>query len=109
MTEQIAHPKPNGSSYLSFGLILEQEPYLHALPWLAQNDYVCQLQIATQIMHAVTNYGCLHPECFQLYTKTRTQTGERLPPEELWISQKCNIFTTIPHAFQFQQPPKHPD
>lgn len=95
LTEHIAHPKLNGSGYLSIDLILEQKPYLYNLLWLAQNTYVAQLQIATHIMNAVTRYGCLYPDCYKLYTGVSLQGSENFSLKEILNCEYGNIYTSI--------------
>lgn len=102
-TEQIAHPKPNGSSYLSCNLHLEKMPYLHNLSWITQDKYTCQIQIATRAMNAVTRYGCLYPPCYRLYTGAPAQESESLPLEKLWSSQEGHIYSSITESFKRNQ------
>ncbi|MBV9712274.1 MAG: AAA family ATPase, partial [Ktedonobacteraceae bacterium] len=103
LTEQIAHPKLNGSSYLSCSLTLEQVPNLRNLLWISQNKYTCQIQIATRLMNAVTRYGCLYPTCYRLYTEDALQESISLPLEKLWTSQEGNIYASIIEAFKRNQ------
>jgi len=100
LTEHIAHPKLNGSSYLSIGLILEQKPYLYNLPWLSQNTYIAQLQVATFVMNAVTRYGCLYPNCYQLYTAGPLQESENSSLKEVLNGQNGNIYTSITESLK---------
>jgi (p)ppGpp synthase/HD superfamily hydrolase len=95
ITEQIAHPKPNGSSYFSFSLVLSQKENSLDLPWLDQNNYVCQLQISTPIMHAITCYGCLYPSCYSLYTEGSCLECKDPSLKELLNSSEGKIYTSI--------------
>ncbi len=100
LTEHIAHPKLNGSSYLSVGLILEQKPYLYNLPWLSQNTYIAQLQIATSVMNAVTRYGCLYPDCYTLYTGGALRGSENSSLKEVLNCEHGNIYTSIAESLK---------
>ena len=88
VTDHIANPKPNGCSHIAFGLILKpQGLYSRALNWSAVDKYVCQLEIATYLMQAILEYGCLHPTCYQLYTN-HLQKGKVDPPLLAQLLQK---------------------
>ncbi len=100
-TDRIANPKLNGSSYLSLNIILKQEPPLQHLTWLASGLYTCHIQIATHPMHAVTNYGCLYPECYKLYTGSSLEEAkEVVVNENLWSSEEGKIYTSIIRIIQ---------
>ncbi len=92
--EQIAAPKPNGYSHLTFDLILKpQGPYTQSLKWPATYTRICNLQIATNFMHAIRWYGCLHPKNYQLFMETSLQTQIEPPPiEQLWNSEEGKVF-----------------
>jgi (p)ppGpp synthase/HD superfamily hydrolase len=100
LTERIAHPKLNGSSYLSIGLILEQKPYLYNLPWISQSTYIAQLQIATPTMNAVTRYGCLNPKCYSLYAGEHLQESENFSLKEVLNGENGNIYTSIMGSYR---------
>lgn len=68
ITDLIANPKPSGCSWLAFGLELKHRNYFtQKLCWPDQLTRICQLLITTPLMHAITWFGCLHPECYQIY------------------------------------------
>ncbi len=84
--DQIANPKSNGYSHLAFVLTLKpQATYTHSLKWPESYTRVCHIQIATHLMHAITWYGCLHPNYYLLHTKTpKKEKIEPLPLNQLW-------------------------
>jgi GTP pyrophosphokinase len=95
--EQIANPKPNGNSHIALGLILKpQGPYTRALKWPETYTRICHLQIATPLMQAITWYGCLHPNYYQLYTNKSLQE-EINPPsiQRLWTSEEGKVFQAL--------------
>jgi (p)ppGpp synthase/HD superfamily hydrolase/AAA+ ATPase superfamily predicted ATPase len=97
LIEQIANPKPNGNSYMALGLILKpQGRYTQSLKWPETYTCICNLQIATPFMQAITWYGCLHPDCYQLHVGASLQE-EIGPPsiEHLWNSEKGKVFLTL--------------
>src|SRR6266487_4043549 len=95
--EQIANPKPNGNSHIALGLILKpQGRYTQSLKWSESYTRICHLQIATPFMQAITWYGCLHPNYYQLYTNTSLQ-DEINPPsiQRLWTSEEGKVFQVL--------------
>jgi (p)ppGpp synthase/HD superfamily hydrolase len=102
--DRLANPKLNGSSYLSFNIIIKQESPLQHLTWLVSGLYTCHIQIATHPMHAVTNYGCLYPACYKLYVDSSLQeTKEKLANKDPWSSEEGNIYTSIIESFKRKQ------
>jgi (p)ppGpp synthase/HD superfamily hydrolase len=97
VTDHIANPKPNGCSHIAFGLILKPEgPYTCDLDWGVVNKYVCQMEIATRLMQAILEYGCLHPDCYQLYTgPLQKRKSESAPLEYLWHGEEGRIYYAI--------------
>jgi (p)ppGpp synthase/HD superfamily hydrolase len=97
VTDMIANPKPNGCSHLAFGLVLKSKgPRTRYLPWLEMKPCICQIQIMTQVMHAITWYGCLHPDYYRI--SARDTTAEMIEPlmgERLWTSQTGKVFSAI--------------
>src|SRR5260370_32225721 len=104
--EQVANPKPNGNSHIALGLILKpQGPYTQGLKWPETYTRICHLQIATPFMHAVTWYGCLHPDYYQLYTRAHLQRGIELPPlEQLWHSKEGKVYLALKEFLATQHP-----
>lgn len=104
--EQIANPKPNGYSHIAFELILKpQGPYTQGLKWPKTYTRICQLQIATHLMQAITWYGCLHPSYYQLCG--RTSFKEELEPPSvgrLWSSEEGKVFFAIKELFAASHP-----
>src|SRR6266571_5080556 len=97
IVEEIANPRPNGSSYLTLWLLLKpQGTYTQDLKWPEAYTRICLLQIATPFMQAITAYGCLYPRCYQLYAKTSLQE-EVVPPsiKNLWRSEEGRVFLAI--------------
>jgi (p)ppGpp synthase/HD superfamily hydrolase len=95
--EQIANPKPNGNSQIAFGLILKpQDRYTQSLKWPETYTRICHLQIATPFMRAITWYGCLYPNYYQVYT-SRSLQEELEPPsiERSWNGEEGNVFLTL--------------
>ncbi len=95
--EQIANPKPNGNSHIALGLILKpQGPYTRALKWPETYTRICNLQIATPFMQAITWYGCLHPNYYQVYTNTFLQDEINSPSiQRLWTSEEGKVFQAL--------------
>jgi (p)ppGpp synthase/HD superfamily hydrolase len=95
--EQIANPKPNGNSHIALGLILKpQGPYTRALKWPETYTRICHLQIATPLMQAITWYGCLHPDYYQLYMRASLQEELELPSiEHLWNGEEGKVFLAL--------------
>ena len=104
--EEVANPKPNGNSQIVFWLILKpQGPYTRDLKWPETYTRICHLQIATPFMHAVTWYGCLHPDYYQLYTRAHLQRGIELPPlEQLWHSEEGKVYLALKEFLATQHP-----
>jgi len=101
VTDQIANPKPNGYSHIAFGLILKpKELYAQTPKWLQTTTRVCQIQIATPLMQAVMGYGCLHPDCYQLYMRRLPREERALPTTgQLWNSKEGRVFLAIEEFF----------
>ncbi len=95
--EQIANPKPNGNSHIALGLILKpQSRYTQSLKWSETYTRICHLQIATPIMQAITWYGCLYPNYYQLYTNTSLHNEINLPSiQRLWTSEEGKVFQAL--------------
>lgn len=97
VTDQVANPKPNGYSHVAFGLIMKpQGLYTQDLKWPTTYTRICQLQVSTPLMQAITWYGCLHPGYYQLFT--RASLKEKMEPpsiEQLWSSKEGKVFLTI--------------
>jgi len=106
IVEEIANPRSNGSSYLTFWLILKpQGPYTQVLKWPETYTRICQLQIATPFMQAITDYGCLYPRCYQSYTKTTLQEElESSLIENLWHSEEGKVSLTIKEVLAAHYP-----
>ncbi|MDQ2714758.1 MAG: AAA-like domain-containing protein [Chloroflexota bacterium] len=100
VTNQLAHPKANGCSHIALGLNLQRAvhpPHFRGLP---QDTCTCQLQIATQLMQAITGYGCLHPQCYLLYTKVPRPHEIKSPSTAaLWSRAEGRVFWAIQDAF----------
>lgn len=97
IVDQLTNPKANGSSNIYFRLLLKLPDKLPHVPGYANNPvYLCRIQIATQLMHAITWYGCLHPDCRPLYTKSQQEIEHRtLSVDELWHSEEGKVFPSI--------------
>src|SRR5437764_1593992 len=97
MTDQIANPKPNGYSRLTLDLNLQaQNFYTRRLKWSETHAHLCNIQIATHLMHTLTWYGCLYPSYYQLHTKTTEKEKIELPTlTQLWNSEEGKAFLTI--------------
>jgi len=104
--EEVANPKPNGNSRIAFALILKpQSPYTQGLKWPEIYTRICHLQIATPFMQAITAYGCLHPDYYQLYTRAHLQRGIELPPlGQLWHSEEGKIYLALKEFLATQHP-----
>ena len=104
--EEVANPKPNGNSHIAFALILKpQSSYTQNLKWPETYTRICHLQIATPFMHAVTWYGCLYPDYYQLYTRAHLQRGIELPPlEQLWHSEEGKVYLALKEFLATQHP-----
>ncbi|GHO92185.1 hypothetical protein KSF_022330 [Reticulibacter mediterranei] len=101
MSDYIAHPKSNGYSHISFRLILQpNNPALHTPPGLIETSYICTLQIATQPLHAIMYYGCLYPNCYELYTTTLLSKEHLSLPhqESFWHSSEGKVYYAIQKA-----------
>jgi len=106
IVEEIANPRPNGSSYLTLWLILgPQGPYTQVLKWPETYTRICQLQIATPFMQGITGYGCLYPRCYRLYTKTTFQEElESSLIENLWHSEEGKVSLAIKEVLAAHYP-----
>lgn len=101
MSDYIAHPKSNGYSHISFRLILQPDnPTLYTSPRFIDTSYICTLQIATQPLHAIMYYGCLYPNCYELYTTTPLSKELLLFPhrESFWHSSEGKVYYAIQKA-----------
>jgi (p)ppGpp synthase/HD superfamily hydrolase len=101
VTDQIANPKPNGSSHIALGLVLKSRgPYSTNLRWPEHYTHCCQLQIVTPLMQAINWYGCLYPDYYQLCTVTGKANGVVQPTiRQLWDSQEGKVFLSIHEGF----------
>nr|MBA2678516.1 TGS domain-containing protein [Ktedonobacteraceae bacterium] len=101
ITNQLAHPKSNGCSHIALGLVLHtRDTRTRHLRRLLQDNCTCQLQIATQLMQAITGYGCLHPLCYPLYTKAPRSHEIKSPSvAALWSRAEGRVFWAIKDAF----------
>ncbi|MBV9019213.1 MAG: AAA family ATPase [Ktedonobacteraceae bacterium] len=96
VTDQIAHPKTNGCSHLAMGLILKSL------------DLPCQIEIATHLMQAVTKYGCLYPNCYDIYIdRARHEQIESAPSGYFWTSQEGNVFFAVKKSLVTSHPQGH--
>ena len=89
VTDLIANPKPNGNSYITFGLILTTD---HGL----ERPIACQFQISTPVMQAITNYGCLYPQ-YRSCLETGQQTNEASSEQngQYWNHEDGRVFQTL--------------
>jgi (p)ppGpp synthase/HD superfamily hydrolase len=97
VTDLIANPKANGCSHIALGLILKPGgPYTQDLIWPESFTGICQLLIATPLMHAINWYGCLHTSCYPLYSQM-PQSEDLLYPsmEHIFQSEEGKAFLTI--------------
>jgi (p)ppGpp synthase/HD superfamily hydrolase len=98
LTDHIANPKQNGYSQIALGLILDpQSPHARKNAIPVEPARVCQLQIATNTMQAITNYGCLYPACYQRYSKEYYNhfVKDDVAIEGFWQSSEGNVFRVI--------------
>ncbi len=97
MTDQIANPKPNGYSRLTLDLNLQaQNFYTQRLKWSDTHAHLCNIQIATHLMHTLTWYGCLYPSYYQLHAKPPEK--EKIKPPTLtqvWNSEEGKALLAI--------------
>ncbi len=104
VSDLVANPKPNGCSHIALGLVLNARKLRVQgfQPVESLSPVVCQLQIATPTMQAITSYGCLYPRCYQLYTlDTPSLTQEY--PQEWWRSAEGRAFQTIVESFESER------
>src|SRR5579871_4795045 len=90
LTDHITKPKPNGYSYLALGLVLDE-------PLSATDERpVCQLQISTQFMQAIGNYGCVFP-AYRTLLEHMYEPGEnkRFSIAEHWGSKEGRVLQAI--------------
>jgi guanosine-3',5'-bis(diphosphate) 3'-pyrophosphohydrolase len=106
IVEEIANPRPNGSSYLTLWLILKpQGIYTQDLKWPEAYTRICLLQIATPFMQAITAYGCLYPRCYQLFAKTSLQEEVMSPSiKSLWHSEEGKVFLALKEVLVARYP-----
>ena len=111
VTDQIANPKPNGSSHIALGLVLKsREPYSSHLRWPEHYTYCCQLQIVTHLMQAINWYGCLYPEYYQLCCMTGNPNKEVQPSvQQLWGSEEGKVFLSVYEGFHTGNAQLQPD
>jgi (p)ppGpp synthase/HD superfamily hydrolase len=104
--EEVANPKPNGNSRIAFALILKpQSPYTQGLKWPEIYTRICHLQIATPFMQAITGFGCLHPDYYQVYVRTHSQQGIELPSlGQLWQSEEGKVYLALKEFLATQHP-----
>lgn len=101
VTDHIANPKQNGYSQIALGLILDpQSQYAQKFEIPVEQTKVCQLQIATRTMQAITSYGCLHPACYQRYSKEfyREYEKDGTDIKHFWQGNEGNVFRVIEQA-----------
>ena len=97
VTDHIANPKPNGYSHLALGLILNRVK----LP--DEHNRICQVQIATQFMHAIATYGCIYPKYREHLPDI--QSTKQTPPLSLaahWRSDKGRVFQVIQEIADYE-------
>ena len=107
VTDHIANPKQNGYSQIALGLILDpHNPHTQRIAMPVQQSMVCQLQIATRTMQAISCYGCLYPACYQCYAKeySRVRVKDTLTVEDFWKGSEGNVFAIIEQALSEQIP-----
>jgi guanosine-3',5'-bis(diphosphate) 3'-pyrophosphohydrolase len=105
VSDLIANPKSNGCSHIALGLVLHPRT-LRAQgfqPIESPSPVVCQLQIATPIMQAITNYGCLYPRCYQLYTLDAPSLRQEYL--QSWSSVEGRTFQAILENFESEWEP----
>ncbi|GHO66222.1 hypothetical protein KSC_051140 [Ktedonobacter sp. SOSP1-52] len=105
VTDQIAHPKPNGYCHLSFGLSLNPSTQsLRKLSWLAPDGevtYNCFFQIGTKVTQAGIYYGCLNEKIYALYDEAQAAIRNAVPsmhdmdPRSIWFSEEGNMYAAI--------------
>lgn len=101
VTDHIANPKQNGYSLIALGLILDpHSPQAQKFSVPVKQEMVCQLQIATRTMQAISSFGCLYPACFQRYAKeyNRNSVNGTSTIEDFWRGSEGNVFTIIEQA-----------
>ena len=101
VTDHIANPKQNGYSQIALGLILDpNSPHTQRFVLPVEQARVCQLQIATHTMQAITSYGCLYPACYQRYAKEyyKNYVKDTSTLEHFWRGNEGNVFTVIEQA-----------
>ena len=107
VTDHIANPKQNGYSQIALGLILDpQSLHAHRFVLPVERATVCQLQIATHTLHAISNYGCLFPECYQRYSKEyyKHDGKKDITIEQFWQSNAGNVFRVIEQSVLEEMP-----
>ena len=107
VTDHIANPKQNGYSQIALGLILDpQSPHAQKFVIPVEQAKVCQLQIATQTMQGVANYGCLYPACYQRYSKEYYKNNEKdeVSIEHFWQSNAGNVFMVVEQSVLEEKP-----
>ncbi len=107
VTDHIANPKQNGYSQIALGLILDtQSPHVQRFKIPFEQARVCQLQIATHPMQAVTNYGCLYPACYQRYAKEyyKHYAKDAAAIEHFWPGSEGNVFAVIEQSVLEEMP-----
>ncbi len=88
VSDLIANPKPNGSSYIAFGLNLITH---HEL----ERSLTCQFQISTRVMQAITNHGCLYPG-YRPFLK-QGQSLRTFPESDgqIWSREDGRVFQVV--------------
>ncbi len=107
VTDHIANPKQNGYSQVALGLILDPlSPHAQRFVIPVEHARVCQLQIATQTMQAVANYGCLYPACYQRYAKEyyKQYAKDAATIERFWQGSEGNVFSVIEQSVLEEMP-----
>ncbi|GHO75757.1 hypothetical protein KSD_35280 [Ktedonobacter sp. SOSP1-85] len=105
VTDQIAHPKPNGYCHLSFGLTLDPSaPPFQKLEWLAsdgETTYNCFFQIGTKVTQAGIYYGCLNEKIYALYDEAQAAIRNAAPSmhdmdsRPIWFSEEGKMYAAI--------------
>lgn len=99
ITDQIAHPKPNGYSHIILNLTLDKHSThisLTSYPWMNnEQEYTCFIQIETPFMQAVMWYGCLHPTIYQLYLQSSQKQLNLPSTANYWKSSEGLVVATI--------------
>lgn len=104
VSDQIAHPKPNGYCHLAFGLTLDPsaQPF-QKLEWLASDGeviYNCFFQIGTKVTQAGIYYGCLNEKIYALYDEEQIARSDvssmhDIAPRSTWFGEEGKMYAAI--------------